>query len=74
MRELAEGEIYFDKMCSTLDKDGDISGFYVNPKEISRAVGINKTNKLRIKEKYGKEIKIKPMESLKKGEISVWKE
>ena len=74
IRELAEGEIYFDKMCKILDADGTVKAFSVNCGEISKALGNGKKNAKRIKEKYGIEIKIKPSETLKKGEITAWKE
>jgi histone acetyltransferase (RNA polymerase elongator complex component) len=74
IRELAEGEIYFEKMCKLLDKDTTISAFSVNKSEVSKAVGNGKRNINRIEEKYGKKIKIKPSPLLKKGEIAAWKE
>ncbi|MBR4720730.1 MAG: radical SAM protein [Clostridia bacterium] len=74
IRELAEGEIYFDKICGFLDKDSSKRVFSVNECEISKAVGNGKKNIKRIKEKYGFEIKIKPSKSLKKGEITAWKD
>lgn len=74
IRELAEGEIYFDKICKFLDKDKSKSVFSVNPGEVSKAVGNGKRNINRIFEKYGIRIKIKPSPSLKKGELAVWKE
>ncbi len=74
IRELAEGEIYFDKMCEVLDKDKTKHIFYVNPAEISKAVGNGKRNIKRIYEKYGIRIKIKPSDALKKGGITAWKE
>ncbi len=74
IRELAEGEIYFDKMCEILKKDRQIKGFTVNEKEISKAVGNAKINEKRIFEKYGIKIKFKPSKELSKGEITAWKE
>ncbi len=74
IRELAEGEIYFDKMCSMLEKDSALRAFSVNCGEISKALGNGRKNAKRIKEKYGFEIKIKPSKTLKKGEITAWKE
>lgn len=74
IKELAEGEIYFDKICSMLDRDSLSRVFSVNEKEISKAVGNRKRNTRRIKEKYGFEIKIKPSRKLKRGEITAWKE
>ena len=74
IRELAEGEIYFDKICSLLEKDILKRTFLVNETEISKALGNGRRNVKKIKEKYGFEIKIKPSKSLKKGEITAWKE
>lgn len=74
IKELAEGEIYFDKICSMLNSGSLSRVFLVNEKEISKAVGNGKRNTRRIKEKYGVEIKIKPSKTLKKGEITAWKE
>ena len=67
IRELAEGEIYFDKICGLLDEDSSKRTFSVNDCEISKALGNGKKNVKRIKEKYGFEIKIKPSKSVKKG-------
>jgi len=74
IRELAEGEIYFDKMCKVLDEDKTKCVFYVNKGEVSKAIGNGKRNVKRIFEKYGTRIKIKPSESLEKGGITAWKE
>ena len=74
IRELAEGEIYFDKMCEILDRDKTVKGFSVNEKELSKAIGNAKINEKRIFEKYGKRIKFKPSKTLLKGEIAAWKE
>ena len=74
IRELAEGEIYYDKMCAILEKDSSVRAFSVNRSEISKALGNGKRNVNKIKEKYGFEIKIKPSEMLKKSEIAAWKE
>ena len=74
IRELAEGEIYFDKMCSILQNDSSVRAFSVSAGEISKALGNGRKNAKRIKEKYGFEIKIKPSKTLKKGEIAAWKE
>lgn len=74
LRELAEGEIYFDRMCEILEKDRSVKLFSVNEKEISKAVGNGSKNTKRIFEKYGIKIKFKPSKTLKKGEIAAWKE
>jgi len=74
MRELAEGEIYYDKICKLLDSDNTIRTVAVKYGEISKAVGNAKKNTRRIKEKYGFDIKIKPSQKLKRWEVSAWKE
>ncbi len=74
MRELAEGEIYFDEICKLLDSDNQIRNVSVIPEDISKAIGNGKKNMKRIKEKYGFEIKIKPNSMLKKWQVSAWKE
>lgn len=74
VRELAEGEIYYEKICKILDENKDADCVLVNPAEISKAVGNAKRNIKRIKEKYAKDIKIKPEETIKKWEVSAWKE
>lgn len=73
-RELAEGEIYFDEMCRMLENDKTIRTFSVNTKEISKAVGNKRRNILRIKEKYGFWVSVKPDADIDAGKIKVWKE
>lgn len=72
-RELCEGEIYFDMMCGMLEK-GEASGFYANPREISKVIGNGRRNIKRIKEKYNIDIKIKPLGGIEKGSLRAWKE
>ncbi len=73
-RELAEGEIYFEEMEELIKKDHNIRTFLVNPKEISKAVGNKRRNILKIKEKYGFWVKVKPDTDIDAGKIKVWKE
>lgn len=70
-RELCEGELYYDEMCTILDKTPDAGEFFVNPAEISKAVGNKRRNVIRIKEKYGVDIRIKPDENIHAGKIKV---
>lgn len=72
-RELCEGEIYFDMMCGMIEKE-KITGFYANPREISKVVGNRRRNVKRIKEKYNIDIKIKPLVGIEKGKLRAWKE
>lgn len=64
--ELVESRGYFEKISSLLDGDDE---FMVNPAEVSKAVGQKRHNILKIKEKYGKNIKIISDKNIKKGEI-----
>lgn len=73
-RELAEGEIYFDEMKKIIENDPLVRTFLVNPKEVSKAVGNKKRNILRIKEKYGFCVNVKPDANIDAGKIKVWKE
>lgn len=73
-RELAEGEIYYDEMIKILEKEPTVRIFSVNPKEVSKAVGNKKRNVLRIKEKYGFCVTVKPDCDIETGKIKAWKE
>lgn len=73
-RELAEGEIYFDRFCEILDKDKSVKRITVNNREISKAIGNKRRNIRRIKEKYDVDLKIDSSCSIEKGKIKVWKE
>lgn len=73
-RELCEGEIYYDKLLRLLKIHPKARAFSVNPKEISKAVGNGKRNILRIEEKYGFRVTIKPDDKIATGKIKVWKE
>ncbi len=70
-RELCEGEIYYDMLCDELDKNPEVSEFFVNPAEISKAVGNKRRNITRIKEKYGINVRIKGDECVQAGKIKV---
>lgn len=73
-RELCEGEIYYEEMEKLLEENPGERILAVNPREISKAVGNKKRNILRIKEKYGFVVKIKPDERIETGKIKAWKE
>ena len=55
--ELAMGELYFERICTELDKHGDISGknlvISASRGSTSKVAGQNRRNKIRICEKYG---------------------
>ncbi len=72
--ELVESEIYYDEFAKILTQNPKVTTFYVNPREISKAVGNKRSNIKRIKEKFGIDLKIKPDESLLKGSVKIWKE
>lgn len=70
-RELCEGELYYDEMCAIIDKTPNVRKFFVNPAEVSKAVGNKRRNVIRIKEKYGADIIIKSDASIRAGKIKV---
>ena len=54
--ELAMGELYYEKICAEVVKEGFFGGeltVFVSEGSVSKAVGQKKKNKLRICEKYG---------------------
>ncbi len=65
-RELVESSIYYDLMLDNVQGDGII---YVNPKEMSKAIGNKRSNIIKIKENTGALIEIKGDNSLKKREV-----
>ncbi|MBE7053721.1 MAG: radical SAM protein [Ruminococcaceae bacterium] len=69
IRELAESEIYKNKIEKLFLKDG--LTVFVNDKEISKAIGNKKSNITYFKEKYGINIKICKNPLVKKGEVKV---
>lgn len=72
--ELVESEIYYDEIVKILEKKPKTDILCVNPREVSKAVGNKRKNIIRIKEKFGIDLKIKPDESLIKGDVKIWKE
>ncbi len=65
--ELVENEIYYGLILDAMGgKDGVI---YVNPREMSKAVGNKRRNIIRIKKETGRDIKILPDERLRKREV-----
>lgn len=69
-RELVESSIYYDliEKCIKDVKDKEVI-LYVNDKEISKAVGNRKENILKIKNKYGIDLKIKGNKNIEKREV-----
>ena len=69
-RELVEGSIYYDLIEACVkDKHGNVT-VWVNDKEISKAVGNNKLNIRKIKEKYNIDLKIKGSNKIKRREVN----
>lgn len=67
--ELVESTVYYDIICDAImDMKGEVT-VYVNPSEISKAVGNRRTNIRKIKENTGIDIKISGDTSLKKREV-----
>lgn len=67
--ELVESAVYYDIIYNAVSKlSGDVR-VYVNPKEISKAVGNKRGNIIKIKENTGLNIKITGDLSLKKREV-----
>lgn len=73
-RELCEGEFYYDAFEKLLCENPDVTAVSVKDTEVSRAVGIAKRNIIKIKEKYGIDLLVKPDASMEKGSIKIWKE
>lgn len=68
-RELVESSIYYDIISDKLKTDCKKAEVFVNPKEISKAVGNKKNNITKFKNEKNIEIKIYPDENLKKREV-----
>ncbi len=69
-REIVESSIYFDIINGALSgKKCARADVYVNPREISKAVGNKKSNIKRFKSEKNIEIKIRPDENLGKREV-----
>lgn len=67
--ELVESAVYYDIIYNAVShSSGDVT-VYVNPKEISKAVGNKRANILKIKETTGINIKISGDDCLKKREV-----
>ena len=70
--ELVETEIYYDKFTQYFQKVPIKKAVvFVNTKDISKAIGKNKKNILKIKEQFGINIKIKGKDNIEKYDFSV---
>lgn len=69
--ELVESSIYYDIIASAISSLGENAEVivYVNPKEISKAVGNKRNNILKFKNSLGINVKIKGDINLKKKEV-----
>ncbi|MCD8180532.1 MAG: radical SAM protein [Firmicutes bacterium] len=68
--ELAESSIYYDIICAALKNTAcKKAEVFVNPKEMSKAVGNKRANIIKIKNEKNIDIKIRADESLKKREV-----
>lgn len=68
-RELVESSIYYDIICDKLKCNCKRADVYVNPKEVSKAVGNKRYNIIKIKQEKNIDIKICTDENLKKREV-----
>ena len=67
--ELVESAVYYDIICDAIkDMKGEVT-VYVNPSEISKAVGNRRTNIRKIKDNTGIDIKISGDANLNKREV-----
>ena len=66
-RELVESSIYFDIISKQIKEGKGV--VYVNPSEISKAIGNKKENIKKLKEQYNADIIIKGDDNLKKREV-----
>lgn len=71
-RELVESEIYFDKFYKKLKhKKNKSAVISVNPKELSKAIGIKKSNIKKFKEEYNIDLKIVGEDSVLAGDFCI---
>lgn len=70
-RELVESSIYFDLISNKLEKGIHYADVFVNPKEISKAVGNKRSNIEMIFKRFKTIIKIKGDKELKKREVKI---
>lgn len=74
-RELVESSIFYDKIAAQIKTgilNGDSKNIYVNPRDISKAVGNKRKNILEIKREFGIDIKIVGDKNIKRNEVRVF--
>ncbi len=70
--EIVRSKLYYDKIAENIENIYEKEIFVsVNPAEVSKAVGQKRENIKRIKENFGKNLKIKGNPEIKKGEIKI---
>lgn len=73
--ELVESRVYFDKISEAVKPlRGDEITIFVNPSEVSKAVGHKRMNIIRAQKELGKKIKVKPAPEIEKGQIGVFRD
>ena len=68
-RELVESSIYYDIICGKMKDDCKRADVYVNPREVSKAVGNKRCNIIKLKQEKNIDVKICTDENLKKREV-----
>ena len=70
IKELVENSIYYDIISDKLkDAECKRADVFVNPKEVSKAVGNKRSNIIKVKQEKNIDIKIRTDENLKKREV-----
>lgn len=72
-RELVESSIFYDKIADAIktgtQNNKDTKTIFVNPRDISKAVGNKKRNIIKIKQEFDADIKIVGNENIKRNEV-----
>ncbi|MFR5430250.1 MAG: hypothetical protein ACLTLI_02880 [Clostridia bacterium] len=68
-RELVESSIYYDIICRKLKDGCKRADVYVNPREVSKAVGNKRCNIIKLKQEKNIDVKICTDENLEKREV-----
>lgn len=68
-RELVESSIYYDIICGKLKDGCKRADVYVNPREVSKAVGNKRCNIIKLKQEKNIDVKICTDENLEKREV-----
>lgn len=72
-RELVESSIFYDKIAAVMktgtQNNRDTKTIFVNPRDISKAVGNKRRNIIKIKQEFDADIKIVGNENIKRNEV-----